>query len=301
MGICKYNICIYMAKEKPCRRAQFSMTARDYGVPAEAEVAELTGAPIPRRRIIDGRLPAPPIARTMTLLATGGRRRLRRIRGRAGRAPAQSAGRRAWRLGADADRQRRRLRRALHAARRRRLRHDRDQGQFQPADHARHRPRPRGGTRRRQGAPNHFDGDQGAGRRRQGAGARDLDGDGVPAGRRPRRRRSFLRHPGLAQAVDMALPPPATMAGSSLGSAGAKSGDGESRVDAQVLPGPQTALQGAGRDAPKRPPEGNARKENSCWRRSTGAAKRSPPPPCQAEIWPARRTCTRGRHACRGD
>ena len=91
-------------------------TSFRYGLPTPTEVAGRTGKEI-LQGIIDGRLPHAPISQTM-------------------------------RLGANSNRQRRRLRRAFPAAGRLGLHHDRDQGQFCAADHQGHRARSRGSARR---------------------------------------------------------------------------------------------------------------------------------------------------------
>ena len=93
--------------------------------------------------ILDGRLPAPPIARTLSFWLTEIGDGLAVFEGDAGPHLLNPLGDRAWRLGADPDRQRGRLRRPDAAARRRQLCDDRDQGQFLPADHQGHGPRPR--------------------------------------------------------------------------------------------------------------------------------------------------------------
>src|SRR4029077_4494119 len=91
----------------------------------------------------------------------------------------QPHGRRAWRLGADPDRQRRRLRGPFSAAGWSRLRHDRDQGQSRPSHHQGHRPRPRRGACGGAWPTGHLGGGQGAEHGREGAGARHLDPPGA--------------------------------------------------------------------------------------------------------------------------
>jgi hypothetical protein len=75
-----------------------------YGVASPDEVARLTGKEI-LQAIVSGRLPHPPISKTLTFWLSRDRRRLRGIRGRAGRPSAQSNGNRTRRLGDDPYRQ----------------------------------------------------------------------------------------------------------------------------------------------------------------------------------------------------
>jgi hypothetical protein len=136
--VCTYIFCRYI-QEGPMRPT----TSFRYGLPTPAEVAGRTGKEI-LQGIIDGRLPQAPISQTMSFWITEGWRRLCRLRRRARAAPAQPDGRRARRLGANSNRQRRRLRRAFPAAGRLGLHHDRDQGQFCTAHHQGDRARSRG-------------------------------------------------------------------------------------------------------------------------------------------------------------
>ncbi len=107
-----------------------------YGLATPEQVAGKTGREI-LQAIIDGELPQPPIAEIMSFWITEVGR-LRRLRRRARPALAQPNGRRPWRLGIDAHRQRGGLRRVFATASRVRLRHGRDQGQFCAADHQGH-------------------------------------------------------------------------------------------------------------------------------------------------------------------
>ena len=139
---------------------------RVYGVTDPAEAMRMSGREF-LEAIIDGRLPAPPMARTLSFLLDRGRRRLRRLRGRRRGASSEPARGRPRRLGADPDRQRDRLRRADDPARRRQLHLDRDQGQFLPRDHQGHGPGPRRRPRRRPWPAHHLL--RGADRRRAAA------------------------------------------------------------------------------------------------------------------------------------
>ena len=78
-----------------------------YGIAKPEDIAGMTGLQA-MQALIDGNLPAPPIAQTLSfwLVEVGDGYAV--FEGRHRPASAQSAGRRAWRLGADADRQRRR-------------------------------------------------------------------------------------------------------------------------------------------------------------------------------------------------
>ena len=103
---------------------------------------------------MDGRLPRASDSEDAIVPAHRGRRRLRRVRGRRRRASPEPAWRRPWRLGADPDRQRNRLRRADDPACWRELYDDRNQGQFRPPDHRRIRGgcAPKGGSSAAAGA-----------------------------------------------------------------------------------------------------------------------------------------------------
>src|SRR5262252_4109256 len=60
MGVCIYNVCIYM--ERPTMDGS---SAHAYGVANSEEIARLTGKEI-LQAIIAGRLPHPPISKTLT-------------------------------------------------------------------------------------------------------------------------------------------------------------------------------------------------------------------------------------------
>ena len=152
---------------------RFPMNDIAYGLATSAQIAGMTGKQI-LQAMIDGKLPAPPIAQTLSFWLNRGRRRLRGFRGRTGRAFAQSVGRGSWRMGVDAHRQRHRLRRADIAARRRRLRDGRDQGQLLPPDHQGHRTGSRRVARRLAGTASDLGRGAGLEPRRKSLGSRDI-------------------------------------------------------------------------------------------------------------------------------
>ena len=112
--------------------------SRAYGVADPAEARLMSGREF-LQAILDGQLPAPPIARTLSFWLTEVGDGFAVFEGDTGTASFEPARDRARRLGADPHRQRGRLRRPHAAASRRQLCDDRDQGQFLPTDRRRTR------------------------------------------------------------------------------------------------------------------------------------------------------------------